>query len=264
MSAIQTHPLDCSKHRILSLDANEHGQFVALLNHGEVWSNDWRLPLRQSFRFPLIRRVDADSFLVVECRRTLRNNGFLFSTAGELLHIFDAGDAVEDVMIQAGRIVVSHFDEEPGDGLAVFDLTGRQLFGFNSRQQEFIFDCYAMCPSGAESVLFYAYTEFHLHELRLTDFQLRQWPTPPDFLGSHALTASHDNVIFWGSYADNTGLFWWNRHNRVTSFGNVPCVLEARPRGLGNGKFLTHDDRGFTIIDAMELMRMDALQQWRG
>ncbi|GAB2964848.1 hypothetical protein GCM10027048_37910 [Hymenobacter coalescens] len=264
MTAITTYPLDCGQQHILTLDADEHGQFVALLDHGEVWSNHWRLPLKRKFEFPLIRRFDAERFLLVEARRDQHNNAFLFSTAGELLLSFDAGDAVEDVLVLADRIVISYFDEaagEPppaGDGLAVFDFAGRQVFGFNSSQTEFILDCYALCPHGPDCVLFYANPEFKLHELRLTDFQLQSWLTPLDFRGATALTASRDNVIFWGSYKDKTGFYWWNLHDRVKRFGNLPGVPA---RGIGNGKFLVHDTRSFTIIDAVELMREEARQR---
>ncbi|GAB3839554.1 hypothetical protein [Hymenobacter jeollabukensis] len=267
MSATQTYPLDCGKQQILSLDADEHGQFVALLDGGEVWANHWRLPLKRPFQFPLIRRVDAGHFLIVEARRNQQDNAFLFSAAGDLLLSFDAGDAVEEVVVQANYIVISYFDEaagEPppaGDGLAVFDLNGRQLFGFNSSQAEFILDCYALCPEGADSVLFYPNPEFNLCELRLTDFRLQQWPTPVDFQGSMALTNSRGNVVFWGSYKDKTSFYWWNRHDRVTRFGNVPV---DRARGIGNGKFLTHDARSFTIIDAMALMRAEAQKRRAG
>jgi hypothetical protein len=258
------HALDCGKHQILALDADEQGRYLALLDHGEVWSNDWRLPLKRRFHYPLIRRINAERFLLLEQRRGPRANAFIFSAAGEQLLAFDAGDAVEDVVVQAGCLVVSYFDQAAGqpppagDGLAVFDLQGQQLFGYNtSGRGGFILDCYALCPHGPAGVLFYAYTDFQLQELRLTDFHLQRWPTPPAFRGAHALTASHGNVVFWGSYEDQTGFYWWNRRDKVRRFGHVPL---APARGIGNGKFLTHDARSFTIIDALELMRQKALQ----
>lgn len=266
MSYQQRYPLDVGKHRIISLDADEHGNYLALLDNGEVWSNHWQLPLKQPMRHPMIRRVDDERFLLVESRCLPRTkNGHLFSASGKLLLHFEAGDAIEDAVVQAGRIVISYFDEAAGspspagDILAVFDLHGQQLFGFNSSQQEFLLDCYALCPQGSDSVLFYAYTDFNLRELRLTDFQLQQWPTPPDFVGSHALSASHNNVVFWGSYADNASFYWWNRQGKVTRFGNVP--IAAPIRGLGNGKFLTYDAHSFTIIDALALMREETRQR---
>lgn len=258
MTAIQTRSLNCGHHRIVNLDADEHGNYLALLNNGEVWSNQGRLPLRQRFRFPLIRRVDARRFVVVDAP-----TAHLFTTEAELLAAFEVGNYVEDVLVHAGRIVVSHFDQaagEPsptGEGVGVFDLSGQLLFGYNSSHQgSWMLDCYAMCLHAADRVLLYAYTDFNLQELSLTDFQLQQWPTPPDFRGSHALTSTRDNVMFWGSYEDNASFFWWNRQGKVTRFGHVPIV--APIRGLGNGKFLAYDDHSFTIIDAMELMQAEA------
>lgn len=259
MSATQTYFLDCGKHQILTLDADEHGNYLALLDNGEVWSNHWQLPLRPRFRFPLIRRVDARRFVVVEAPYA-----YLFTTEGKEIRRFEVGRYYADVLVHADHLVVSYIDQgaaEPppdGDGLAVFDLSGQQRFGYNGGGHGWLLHCYAMCPHAKDRVLFYAYTDFDLQELSLTDFQLRQWPTPPDFAGSHALTASRDNVIFWGSYEDKASFFWWDRQRKVTRFGHAPV---ADGRGLGNGKFLLHDARSFTIIDALELMREEARQR---
>lgn len=257
-----TYPLNCGKLQVLSLDADEHGNFIALLSNWEIWTNYWQLPLRQQFRFPIIRKIDDDRFLVVESRHSLQDNGHVFENNGRKLLTFDAGDAVEDVLVQEGKIVVSYFDEGIGsgkpssDGLAVFDLSGKQVFGFNSsHQSHFIMDCYCMCPLDNDSILFYPYTDFPLIELRLTDYHIVHQPTPADFCGSHALTTSRGNVIFYGSYQE-TCFYWWNRKNKIKSFGCFPIV---GLRGIGNGKFLTFDAHSFTIVDAMKLMRDECL-----
>ncbi|TGE26666.1 hypothetical protein [Hymenobacter metallicola] len=259
LSAWQTvYSLNCGKHHILSLDADEYANYIALLSNGEVWTNGWQLALNQQFQFPIIREIDADQFLIVESRREQHDNGHIFDTAGRKLLTFNAGDAVEDVVVQAGQIVVSYFDEGIGsgkpssDGLAVFDCAGQQLFGMNSSGQPvFILDCYALTRLGKDSVLAYTYTGFPLLELRLTDYHLQQQPTPADFRGSHALTTTRGNVIFYGSY-EETCFFWWNRNDKVRRFGDLPATSL---HGIGEGKFLTYDANSFTIIDALALMR---------
>ncbi|WP_262904519.1 hypothetical protein [Hymenobacter lucidus] len=39
MASTTVYPLDCGKHRILDLDADEYGNFIALLSNREVWTN---------------------------------------------------------------------------------------------------------------------------------------------------------------------------------------------------------------------------------
>ena len=215
------HPINCGQLQIRSLDADEDGNFIALLNNGEVWTNHWQLPLHREFRFPIVRQLDNARFLIVESRRGATDNGHVFDITGRRLLAFDAGDAIEDVLVQAGKIVISYFDEGIGkdkpssDGLAVFDFEGQQLFGFNtSGQPHLIMDCYCMCKLDKDSILFYPYTDFPLLELRLTDYQIIHQEAPDDFCGSHALTTTRGNVIFCGSYED-TCFFWWNRKGKI-------------------------------------------------
>jgi hypothetical protein len=213
----------------------------------------------------LIRVLDHTRFLILEARSHLGPNGHIYDFAGNKLLSFEAGDGVEDVLVQAGQIVVSYFDEGVGsergpscDGLAVFDFTGQQRYGLNSNQSYFLLDCYALCKLGQDSILAYTYTDFPLLELRLTDYQLRQQPTPADFEGAHALTTSHQNVVFYGSYQEKSRFFWWDRQQKVIGFGQWPA---ASLRGIGGGKFLTYDAHSFTIIDAMDLMREELTPQ---
>lgn len=67
--------------------------------------------------------------------------------------------------------------------------------------------------------------------------------------------SSYQNVVFYGSYQQKSRFFWWDRQHKVTRFGQWPA---APLRGIGAGKFLTYDATGFTIIDAMALMREEA------
>lgn len=258
MAPLTTYPLDCGKHQILTLDADEYGNFIALLSNGEVWTNSLRLPLRQVFRSPIIREIDENRFLVIDAGTSLTDNGFIFDNTGHALVQFNAGSCIEDVLIQAGQIVISYFDQgvlsfqkPSSDGIAVFDLAGQQLYGLNSSQQYFMLDCYGLCRQGKDSILAYSYTEFPLLELCLTDYRLLQQSTPTDFEGSHALTTSYGNVIFYASYEDKSSFFWWNRKEKVKRFGHFEAAFM---RGIGMGKFLTYDQNSFTIVDAMELM----------
>jgi hypothetical protein len=252
-----TYPLDCGTHQILDLDTDEYGRYIALLSNTEVWTNAWKVHLPYSFEHPFIRELDKERFLIVEARQPVAHNGHIFATTGHRLGSFDAGDGIADVLIQAGCIVISYFDEGvlggdgPGsDGLAVFDFTGQQVFGFNTSQPHFILDCYCMCRKGQDSILAYTYTGFPLWEICLTDFQVSQQATPRDFEGANALTTFKGGLIFYSSYANKTSFFWWDRKEHVRRF----FFTETSMRGIGNGKFLTHNATSFTILDAGEML----------
>lgn len=104
----------------------------------------WRVRLPFTFEYPLIRELDEERFLIVETRQLTTDNGHIFTTTGQRLLSFNAGDGVEDVLIQASRIVISYFDEgvlggtkPASDGLAVFNFTGQQVFGFNASRTSY-------------------------------------------------------------------------------------------------------------------------------
>ncbi|HEX8425883.1 hypothetical protein [Hymenobacter sp.] len=262
---ITIYPLDCGKLEILDLDADEYGNFIALLSNMEVWWNGGRLALPHQFRYGCIRELDAERFLIIGEQIGASDTGHIFDYTGRKLLTFDAGEYIADVLVQANQIVISYFDQAAGErsptgeGIAVFNFMGQQVFGFRSNQQDFILECYCLCKLGKDSILAYIYTDFPLLELRLTDYRLSRQPTPSDFEGAHALTFDRGNVVFYSSYKDKTSFFWWNRKDQVQRFGHFE--LAARIRGIGAGKFLTYDSNSFSIIDAMEMMRQEHLQQ---
>jgi len=201
-----TYPLDCGKLQILDLDADEYGNYIALMSNMEVWTNGLQLPLPHQSRYGWIRELDAERFLIIGEQVGTSDTGHIFDYTGRKLLTFDAGEYIADVLVQANRIVVSYFDQAAGerppsrDGLAVFSFDGRQVFGHNSDINGFILDCYCMCKLGKDSVLAYTYTGFPLRELRLTDYRLTQQPTPTDFKGASALSFDRGNVVFYSSY----------------------------------------------------------------
>lgn len=258
MAYTTTYPLDCSPHRILDLDADAHGHYLALLSNAEVWTPTWRLALPNTFKQPLIRELDEERFLIVEAHRPTALNGHIFATTGHKLASFEAGDGIEEVLIQAGRIVIAYFDEGvvagklPGrDGLAVFDFTGQQLFGFNASYPDAILDCYCMCRQGRDSIVAYTYPDFPLWTIRLTDFCVSKQATPADFAGAAVLTTYQEGLLFYSSYADKTSFFWWDRKARVH---RLPSTAQAL-RGIGNGHFLIYAAASFTILAAGELVK---------
>ena len=257
MFSVTAHALDCGPHQLVDVDADEYGRYIALLDNAEVCTAAGRVRLPFTFEYPLIRELDEERFLIVETRQLTTNNGHIFTYTGQRLLSFEAGDGIEDVLIQAGRIVISYFDEgvlsgtkPASDGLAVFDFTGQQVFGFNTSQPHFILDCYCMCRQGKSKILAYTYTDFDLWEICLTSYRVSQLATPPDVEGATALTTFQNGVIFYSSYTYKTSFLWWNRQTRVR---RLPAT-QASLRGIGNGKFLAYDAAGFSILDAGALL----------
>lgn len=258
MACTTTYPLACGKHSILNLDASEYGNFIALLDNGEVWTAAWQIHLTQQFQYPLIRVLDEQRFVVVDARRGATNNGFIFTNDGHQTGQFNAGDGVEDVLVQAGRLVISYFDEgimggqlPSSDGLALFDFSGQQLFGFNSSWHPFIVDCYCVCKYGGNELLACPYTDFPLHELNIHTHQLTTVPTPPEVEGAQALSPFQEWIVFYVPGPYQTGFYYWDRKERVQHAPFPPAQL----RGIGNGKFLSYDATSFTIVDAVALLQ---------
>jgi hypothetical protein len=257
-----TYALPCGTQQVLDIDADAAGDFLAVLDNADVLTSEGRLSLPHPFQFPLIRRVDADRFLVVDARRGQAPNGHLFDRAGRRLISFDAGDGVEDVLVLAERIVVSYFDEgvlsgkrPAADGLAVFDFTGQQCFGYNAEHAPYLLDCYALCPLGPDRVLVYPYPEAPLLELRLSDFQVRRSPVPAKLSGVSAISAYRGEPVYFVCPDGQASYFGWWKDNRVRR--HFVTETNARYRGLPQGQFLTHDATSFTVFDAAAALQLE-------
>jgi hypothetical protein len=253
----QTISLDIGNDKILNLDTDEKGNFIAFTDSNTVITNFERLALDKAIKFPIIRRLNSELFLLTDSRTDGATNSFIFDFSGNLKSTFLAGDGIEDVIIQDNKIVITYFDEgvlgsdgPNNDGLAVFNFSGQQIFGFNSSKiWGQILDCYCICRHGTNRVLFYAYTDFNLYELNLETLKIEVFDTPNDFEGTNAVSSKADKIYFHSSYHDKQRFFMWDRNgNAVTKFGNRASNL----KGIKNGKFFEVIDKGFTIIDPTE------------
>lgn len=255
---LDTTEINVGKSKILDLDADEKGNFIAFTDHKTVITNEHNINIEIDVRFPKIRRLNTNKFLIVDSRTKNNNNGFIFDFNGKLIQSFLAGDGIEDVIVHHNKIIISYFDEgvlvsdvPNQDGLSVFNIEGKQEFGANTSVGGLLItDCYCICKHETNSVLFYAYTDFEISELNLDTFTIESYETPVDFAGSSAMSSIENEIIFHSSYHDKTSFFSWNRNkNEVTKFGNYP----SRLRGLKNGKFLIFGDSSYTIINSIEL-----------
>ena len=249
--------IEVGQSKILDLDANEKGQFIAYTNDRTIITNDTSLSIEKEFHFPKIRRLDTSTFLIADTRTDKLPNGHIYNFDGQLIKSFLIVDGIQDIIVHNKKIVATYFDEgvfgESGpnnDGLAIFDLLGNQIFGFNSSVEDFsIDDCYCICKHKTNTVLFYAYSDFKLCELNVETFEFTSLDTPDDFSGASAISSTKDKIIFDSSYHEKTSFFSWDKDkNEVVKFGSYSPLL----KGIGNGNFLAFGDNGFTIINSLD------------
>lgn len=253
----QTTHINIGQSKILNLDADDQGNFIAFTDTKTVITNDHNLKINIEIRFPVIRRLNNETFLIADSRTDNNVNGYIYNFSGQLIKSFLAGDGIEDIVVQHDKIIITYFDEvvygsdgPNGDGLAVFDFQGQQEFGVNSSVGDMVIaDCYCICKHGTNRVLFYAYTDLKVFELNLDTFKIERFETPSDFSGTSAMSSTGDKIIFHSSYQDKRSFFSWDRNkNEVIKFGDYSPGLT----GIKNGKFLIYGDNGYTIVNPTE------------
>lgn len=75
----QTTHIDVGQNKILNLDADDQGNFIAFTDNKTVISNDHNLKIVIDLRFPVIRRLDNDTFFIADSRTEKGNNGYIFN-----------------------------------------------------------------------------------------------------------------------------------------------------------------------------------------
>jgi hypothetical protein len=245
--------------KIIDVDAHNDGFFVALSDLNEVLTHRNRFLTNLEMRFPKIR-IAAENKILLADTRSIGNevNVHLFDFNGNQLTSFWAGDAIEDIVVHNDKIVVGYFDEgvygsegPNKNGLSVFDMDGKFLFGFNKSSENLtIDDCYCLCKHEAEKVLFYFYSAFHVVELNLHNFTWKSYELTEELHGASAMSGAGDKVIFhFFTFRDSYSIFTWDRISGEVSPGET---YTSTLRGLGNGEFLAKGECGFTIIDPLE------------
>lgn len=250
----QVTNIDTGAAKVLDLDADGQGSFIAFCDSGQVIANDKRVFINSQIQFPIIRILDGNKFLLADSRtEDDKPNAFVYDFTGQLLNSFLAGDGIQDILVHHNKIVVTYFDEgvfgadgPNNNGLSVFNFEGKQEFGFNESVDGLhIYDCYCICKHGNDKVLFYAYDYFDVTELNLDSYKWEKVKTPTDFKGASALTSKNGKIIFHSSYDDKQSFFEWNTQTmQVNKIGKYSSHL----KGLDDGKFLAVGESGFTII----------------
>ena len=239
--------------KILSLDTDVFGNYIALSTNHEIITSFSRFKIDKKYNFPIIRWLSDHTFLVANCRANQPINISIFDLEGKEVLSFLAGDGIEDIVVVDDKIIITYFDEgvfgDEGpnqEGVAIFSLEGKLLYGFNSSGNDgFVSDCYAVCKYDNTHILFYSYTDFPLIKLNTQTFDCESYKTPSDFVGSHSMVCKRGDVFFHGSYDDKKSFFKWNiKQNKLTRFGSFSGHL----RGLEEGAFVHVGQNEFTII----------------
>lgn len=253
----QTTHINVGESKILDLDADDQGNFIAFTDNKTVITNDHNLKIEIDLLYPIIRRLNKETFFIADSRAEKYNNGYIFNFTGQLVKSFLAGDGIEDIVVHSDKIVITYFDEGvfgsdgPNvDGLAVFDFEGQQEFGINSSGGDIVIvDCYCICKHGPKKVLFYAYTGLKLFELNLDTFKIKSFEIPNDFSETSAISSTGDKIIFHSNYQGKRSFFSWDRNKKeIIKF----CDYSPLLKGIENGKFLIYGDSGYTIVNPTE------------
>jgi hypothetical protein len=259
MAFATTYLLPCGQQHVLDVDADEYGQFIALLDNSVVVTNTQQVGLASCFRYPLIRRLDPERFVIVETQQ-LGANAHVFDWTGRQLGSLEVGAGIQDVLVQAGRLVVAYFDEgvlsgrwPAADGLSVFEVSGAQVFGYNTSYTPHLLDCYALCRWGKDRVVAYPYPAAPLVELHLETTHLRRLAVPAGFSGVTALSVYRGELIYYVSPYQQASYFGWQQAGRVRR----QYVAAGPLRGIDNGWFLAHDTTSFTLFDARQALQLD-------
>ncbi|MDR1289956.1 MAG: macro domain-containing protein [Planctomycetaceae bacterium] len=262
----QTDYIICTdKAAIKTLDADGTGQFIALTVEGEVIARDFRTKLKRvrhraplEFRYPIIRIIDQNRFLVVNSRTSGKANGKIFDYDGNELDSFYLGDAIEDILVFPNKLVVMYHEEgimgcglPNSSGLAVLSLDGEQIWGFNDLVNEkkipeaaLILDNVPLCKKGTNSVLFFAYYNSpQLAELNLDSFELKFFVIPERVHFADSFSPINDDEMIFHRHGsphfpepDSNKFFWWDRNTNDVE--ELPERVSGKLTGIDGGKFL--------------------------
>ena len=228
--------------------------YLALFGSVAVYPDDRKIYLNLSIGSPIIRIVNESCFLIIISRvESQVENAYIVSATGDILSRFRVGDGVEDVIVKGDHIIVSYFDEgvfgsdgPNNEGLSIFDLSGKYLFGVNTMASgRHIYDCYCMCNSEDESIYYFAYDNFNLTRLSLYDFTLTEFVTPGVLEGAHALAKVGGGFIFHSTYEDSNGIYSWKPGDKEAfRIGEYSAKLMS----AGSSCMISKGDWGFTIV----------------
>jgi hypothetical protein len=250
-------PVPLAGARLVDLDLRD-GVSAAILDRNGIQQlllGQWATDLPRRLRFPIVRLIDATTALVLDTRTAGEQNAWIIRSGTGITAHFLAGDAVGDVVILAGVVAVTYFDEgiyghtpPSPEGIAIFSTDGVLLWGYHStlgKAAATIDDCYCASAGPDGRLWFHPYSDFPLVALHCRTKTQDIFPLPVALRGSKAL--STDGSRHW--------LFSPSPH-KSTLFSWTPGALEPTPigtfdgrlRGLCGGRFLNVTDTRARLV----------------
>ncbi len=240
---------------IKSIDFDALGNYIAMTGKGTVHRTHFKLETKRIVGYPIIRIIDEEEFIIVENHGNPGDElGYIYDGQGNILANFDAGYDIKNILIHRDKIIISYGDfsilngySPSSEGVAIFDLRGNKLFGFNSKYSNRIeiIDCYCLSKWGSNKILFLPYNKFDLVELNLDDFSIKTYQIPEELKGASHLTSFKENIIFHSTYEDKEGVYIWKvDEKKAQKIGRTNRIY----RSLNDRKFLGKDEKSFFYV----------------
>lgn len=98
---------------LVDIDVLTDDSYLAITDKGSVVFPSDKIVMAQTFKFPIIRQLNENSFLVADSRTASdrADNCFIYDLKGHVIKHFYAGDGIEDIEVLRNKIVITYFDE---------------------------------------------------------------------------------------------------------------------------------------------------------
>jgi hypothetical protein len=232
------------------------GSVVDRVNLHLLFSSGELLPLDLKVLAPMVRILDSSALLTNRIAiRGMAETAWRITRDGQTTPSFGLGDSIADVLVTQTKVIATYTDEgifgSSTEGVVAFNRDGSRSFEYHATfgyEQAQLYDCYCACPAPDGRIAVCPYGDNPSFPLLLIDVERRTReviPTPELLHGPTAMTLEDDNVLFWSTYKDKTGVYEWrigaDHYERVGEH-------EGHLRGLPGGRFLNIRPNGFAIV----------------
>lgn len=214
-----------------------------------------RFALDRRYSFPKVRFLNEWQILVVDSRaKSIKDpNATIFDLGGKVSGTFHAGDVISHVAVTKRTIAVGFHDEGvlgnnsvSNEGVAIFDLKGKFLQGYNSAviAGVEVMDCYCLCNAGGDEIAFVPYPSMHLVKWNAKAKCHSTTNLPKAASGPSAIAIHQSKLYVIGSHHDQNTML------RIDGDSVTPLkVPHTTPTILRDGRFLLQSKNQLTIMD---------------
>lgn len=252
-----TIELNLAEGKIQDLSTDHLGNYMALTSQNKIVALRLEAPLELKLGILRVKIINEENILVVLVNSDLTENALIIDYYGNVQTKFYIGTYINTIIINDNKIIVSYFDQGVLDGygpstdaLAVFNLKGKQVFGFNaSTLDRQLIDCYCVANLGNNKIVFNGYGNFLLQELDLNTMKIITHETPPLCIGATSLSTKADDLIFHSTYKDKTSFFVWNLQSDEVK--QIPSEYK-NIHAADHGTFYKVYRKSFLLINPLE------------